>query len=152
MSTSSKLWKHSFSYNLTARLSISCFTVCLSIFCHKKNFTEHCYARGDSIDLSVINPRREKSGVYKVTHLYWNIKFFLNPRSENTFMHLSQVIIRNAQGSDERDINVNIMGKKTLFRIPIIHCSLFHPDKPTPPLTFKILLNTFNTQTSQLRL
>jgi len=51
--------------------------------------------KGDSIDLSVINPRREKSGVYKV-------------------------IIRNAQGSDERDINVNIM------------------DKPTPPLTCKV--------------
>ena len=41
--------------------------------------------RGDSVDLSVINPRREKSGVYKV-------------------------IFRNAQGQDERDINVNIMG------------------------------------------
>ena len=38
------------------------------------------------MDLSVINPRREKSGTYKV-------------------------ILRNAQGQDERDINVNIMGK-----------------------------------------
>ena len=42
-------------------------------------------SRGDSVDLSVINPRREKSGTYKV-------------------------IFRNAQGQDERDINVNIMG------------------------------------------
>lgn len=41
--------------------------------------------KGDSVDLSVINPRREKSGTYKV-------------------------IFRNAQGQDERDINVNIMG------------------------------------------
>ena len=45
--------------------------------------------RGDNVDLSVINPRREKSGVYKV-------------------------IFRNAQGQDERDINVNIMGNQTL--------------------------------------
>ena len=45
-------------------------------------------SRGDSIDLSVINPRREKSGVYKV-------------------------ILRNSQGQDERDINVNIMGQYT---------------------------------------
>ena len=51
-------------------------------------------------------------------------------------MHLSQVIIRNAQGSDERDINVNIMGKE-LFRMTIIHYS-FPPDKPTPPLTCKV--------------
>ena len=43
-------------------------------------------SRGDSVDLSVINPRREKSGTYKV-------------------------IFRNAQGQDERDINVNIMGE-----------------------------------------
>jgi len=48
--------------------------------------------KGGSVDLSVLNPRREKSGVYKV-------------------------IMRNAQGQDERDINVNIM------------------DKPTPPLS-----------------
>lgn len=41
--------------------------------------------RGDNVDLSVINPRREKSGTYKV-------------------------IFRNAQGQDERDIHVNIMG------------------------------------------
>ncbi len=41
--------------------------------------------QGDKIGLSVINPRREKSGTYKV-------------------------ILRNAQGQDERDINVNIMG------------------------------------------
>ena len=41
--------------------------------------------RSDNVDLSVINPRRDKSGVYKV-------------------------IFRNAQGQDERDINVNIMG------------------------------------------
>jgi hypothetical protein len=39
------------------------------------------------VDLSVINPRREKSGTYKV-------------------------IFRNAQGQDERDINVNIMGRR----------------------------------------
>ena len=45
--------------------------------------------RGDNVDLSVINPRREKSGTYKV-------------------------IFRNAQGQDERDINVNIMGKKLI--------------------------------------
>ena len=43
-------------------------------------------SRGDSIDLSVINPRREKSGVYKV-------------------------ILKNGQGQDERDIMVNIMGE-----------------------------------------
>ena len=43
---------------------------------------------GDNIDLSVINPRREKSGVYKV-------------------------ILKNAQGQCERDINVNIMDKPT---------------------------------------
>ncbi|XP_023324296.1 twitchin isoform X2 [Eurytemora carolleeae] len=42
--------------------------------------------KGDSIDLAVINPRREKSGVYKV-------------------------ILKNAQGQDERDIMVNIMDK-----------------------------------------
>jgi len=53
------------------------------------------HIKGDSVDLSVINPRRDKSGVYKV-------------------------IFRNAQGQDERDINVNIM------------------DKPTPPLTCKV--------------
>ncbi len=46
------------------------------------------FVRGESIDLSVINPRREKSGVYKV-------------------------ILRNGQGQDERDINVNIMGRQT---------------------------------------
>jgi len=46
------------------------------------------HMNGDSVDLSVINPRREKSGVYKV-------------------------IMRNAQGQDERDINVNIMDKPT---------------------------------------
>ena len=39
----------------------------------------------DNIDLSVINPRREKSGTYKV-------------------------ILKNAQGQVERDIMVNIMG------------------------------------------
>jgi hypothetical protein len=44
------------------------------------------FVRGESIDLSVINPRREKSGVYKV-------------------------ILRNGQGQDERDITVNIMGR-----------------------------------------
>ena len=48
------------------------------------------FCRGDSIDLAVINPRREKSGVYKV-------------------------ILKNAQGQDERDIMVNIMGKISLF-------------------------------------
>ena len=41
---------------------------------------------GDSINLSVINPRREKSGVYTV-------------------------IVKNAQGQSERDIMVNIMDK-----------------------------------------
>ena len=41
--------------------------------------------KSDNVDLSVINPRRDKSGVYKV-------------------------IFRNGQGQDERDINVNIMG------------------------------------------
>jgi len=41
---------------------------------------------GDNIDLSVINPKREKSGVYTV-------------------------IMRNAQGQAETDILVNIMGK-----------------------------------------
>ena len=48
------------------------------------------FVRGDSIDLSVINPRRDKSGVYKV-------------------------ILRNGQGQDERDINVNIMGNYKYF-------------------------------------
>lgn len=42
--------------------------------------------RGDSVDLSVINPRREKSGVYTV-------------------------ILKNDQGQDQRDIMVNIMDK-----------------------------------------
>jgi hypothetical protein len=39
----------------------------------------------------VINPRREKSGVYKV-------------------------ILKNNQGQDERDINVNIMGKSGVYK------------------------------------
>lgn len=47
---------------------------------------------GDAVNLSVINPKREKSGTYKV-------------------------VIKNAQGRDERDIEVNIM------------------DKPEPPKT-----------------
>lgn len=51
------------------------------------NLTVH----GDRIQLDVINPKREKSGVYKV-------------------------IMKNAQGQDEKLINVNIM------------------DVPTPPL------------------
>ena len=42
--------------------------------------------RGDSVDLSVVNPRREKSGVYTV-------------------------ILKNDQGQDQRDIMVNIMGQ-----------------------------------------
>ncbi len=42
--------------------------------------------QNDAISLSVINPRREKSGTYTV-------------------------ILRNAQGQDETDIEVNIMGK-----------------------------------------
>ena len=46
---------------------------------------------GDRVQLDVINPKREKSGVYKV-------------------------IMRNAQGQDEKLINVNIM------------------DVPTPPV------------------
>ena len=41
--------------------------------------------QGENVGLTVINPRREKSGTYKV-------------------------ILRNAQGQDERDIQVNIMG------------------------------------------
>ena len=45
----------------------------------------YVFVRSDNVDLSVINPRRDKSGVYKV-------------------------IFRNGQGQDERDINVNIMG------------------------------------------
>ena len=40
---------------------------------------------GDNVGLSVINPKREKSGIYTV-------------------------ILKNAQGQDERDIMVNIMG------------------------------------------
>ena len=44
--------------------------------------------QGENVGLTVINPRREKSGTYKV-------------------------ILRNAQGQDERDIVVNIMGKVT---------------------------------------
>ena len=47
------------------------------------------------IDMSVINPRREKSGRYKI-------------------------ILKNAQGQSEKDIDVNIM------------------DKPTPPETCKV--------------
>ena len=47
---------------------------------------------GDRVQLDVINPKREKSGTYKV-------------------------IMRNAQGQDEKLINVNIM------------------DVPTPPLS-----------------
>ena len=43
--------------------------------------------QGDAVSLSVINPRREKSGIYKV-------------------------ILRNAQGQDETDIEVNIMGEE----------------------------------------
>ena len=49
---------------------------------------------GDRIQLDVINPKREKSGVYKV-------------------------IMKNAQGQDEKDILVNIM------------------DVPTPPLNVR---------------
>ena len=49
------------------------------------------FFRGDNVDLSVINPRREKSGTYKV-------------------------IFRNAQGQDERDIHVNIMGNLILSK------------------------------------
>ena len=52
------------------------------------------------MDLSVINPRREKSGVYKV-------------------------IFRNAQGQDERDINVNIMGNYKHLTFSSISSSLF---------------------------
>ena len=51
-------------------------------------------SRGDKIDLSVINPRREKSGLYKV-------------------------ILKNNQGKDERDIMVNIMGKQSIRKIEI---------------------------------
>lgn len=40
---------------------------------------------GDNIALSVINPKREKSGTYTV-------------------------VLKNGQGQDERDIVVNIMG------------------------------------------
>jgi hypothetical protein len=54
----------------------------------RKKLKELLMSRGDSIDLSVINPRREKSGLYKV-------------------------ILRNNQGQDERDINVNIMGRNS---------------------------------------
>ena len=48
------------------------------------------FPRGDNVDLSVINPRREKSGTYKV-------------------------VLKNAQGQDERDIHVNIMGMALVF-------------------------------------
>ena len=50
------------------------------------------FTRSDNVDLSVINPRRDKSGVYKV-------------------------IFRNGQGQDERDINVNIMGNYKYLNI-----------------------------------
>ncbi len=49
---------------------------------------------GDRVQLDVINPKREKSGIYKV-------------------------IMKNAQGQDEKDIHVNIM------------------DVPTPPLSVR---------------
>ena len=50
---------------------------------------------GKVIGLSVINPRREKSGTYTV-------------------------IMRNAQGQDEKDIEVNIMGTKIQIGINLI--------------------------------
>ena len=56
--------------------------------------------QGENVGLTVINPRREKSGTYKV-------------------------ILRNAQGQDERDIQVNIMGIISLEifgrRVVILH-------------------------------
>ena len=48
------------------------------------------------------------------------------------------MIIRNAQGSDERDINVNIMGKHLLRSPSPPNTPSFHPDKPTPPLICKV--------------
>ena len=84
--------------------------------------------RGDNVDLSVINPRREKSGTYKV-------------------------IFRNAQGQDERDIHVNIMGEQNQYFLmkcyvdsqSISHLILFgidqnynFVDKPTPPMSCKV--------------
>ena len=85
------------------------------------------------MDLSVINPRRDKSGVYKV-------------------------IFRNAQGQDERDINVNIMGNYEYFNLRgsnatflsppsltdgvsckmLIMTLFICPDKPTPPQSCKV--------------
>ena len=78
--------------------------------------------QGENVGLTVINPRREKSGTYKV-------------------------ILRNAQGQDERDIQVNIMGIISLEifgrRVVILHqdtdklsdlCRTMHlSDKPDPP-------------------
>ena len=61
--------------------------------------------------MSVINPGREKSGTYKV-------------------------ILRNAQGQDERDINVNIMGEVSLKYF--LHDQHSLTDKPTPPLSCKV--------------
>ena len=58
---------------------------------------------GDSINLSVINPRRDKSGIYTV-------------------------IVKNAQGQSSKDILVNIMDKPTppgLATNSIFFCFLF---------------------------
>ena len=48
---------------------------------------------GDNIALSVINPKREKSGTYTV-------------------------VLKNGQGQDERDIVVNIMGTAETIQKP----------------------------------
>lgn len=47
---------------------------------------------GDKVTLTVINPRREKSGTYKV-------------------------IMSNSQGQDEQEVEVNILGEADKFYI-----------------------------------
>ena len=69
------------------------------------------------MDLSVINPRRDKSGVYKV-------------------------IFRNGQGQDERDINVNIMGNYKYFNLRGCTATFSQPSSLTGGVSCKILIMT----------
>ena len=72
--------------------------VCTVFLWEKYNtrfFLPQLTVHGDRVQLDVINPKREKSGIYKV-------------------------IMKNAQGQDERDIHVNIM------------------DVPTPPQQVRV--------------
>ena len=73
--------------------------------------------KSDNVDLSVINPRRDKSGVYKV-------------------------IFRNGQGQDERDINVNIMGNYEYFNLRGSNATFSKPPSLTDGVSCKMLIMT----------